>query len=63
VNADEAYAPSDPHLPAPFDPVAYRRRDVDERIFTRLEHYRAKRHQVRQTAEGWLDLVTTLMRR
>jgi transposase len=50
--------------PPAFDPTVYRRRNVVERCFNRLKHYRAIATRYDKTAlsyQGWLDLATTIM--
>lgn len=50
--------------PPAFDPIAYRRRNVVERCFNRLKHYRAIATRYDKTAtsyQGWLDLTTLLI--
>ena len=50
--------------PPAFDPIAYKRRNIVERCFNRLKHYRAIATRYDKTAtsyQGWLDLTTLLM--
>lgn len=51
--------------PVAAPPLPYRRRNVVERCFNRLKHYRAIAIRYDKTAlsyQGWLDLVTILRR-
>jgi transposase len=50
--------------PPAFDPTAYKRRNIVERCFNRLKHYRAIATRYDKTAtsyQAWLDLTTLLM--